>query len=92
MPQSDPILLMVMLETLKLLNVSSQSQCLVDQVRSHIQLNLSSGEPNLETIANDLNLSSCILSRRLKLDGITFTQLIDQTRYELACNYIKQKI
>jgi len=91
MPQSDPILLMVMLETLKLLNVSSQSQCLVDQVRSHIQLNLSSGEPNLETIANDLNLSSCILSRRLKLDGITFTQLIDQTRYELACNYIKQK-
>ena len=69
MPGRDSILLTVILDTLLLLNRSSQSQSLADQVRSHIQLELSEGEPNLEKIAHDIGLTSCTLTRRLKMKG-----------------------
>ena len=39
MPGRDSILLTVILDTLHLLNRASPSQCLADQVRSHINLN-----------------------------------------------------
>ena len=91
MPQSDPLLLTMMLDTLKILNTQSQSQSLTNQVRAHIQQDLIHGEPNLEKVALDLHMSPCTLSRRLKSHDITFTQLIDQVRYELAKHYIQQK-
>lgn len=50
MPGRDSILLTVILDTLHLLNRASPSQSLADQVRSHIQLELSEGEPNLEKL------------------------------------------
>ena len=62
-----------------------------NQVRAHIQQDLIHGEPNLEKVALDLHMSPCTLSRRLKSHDITFTQLIDQVRYELAKHYIQQK-
>ncbi len=91
MPGRDSILLTVILDTLLLLNRASPSQSLADQVRSHIQLELSEGEPNLEKIAHDIGLTSCTLTRRLKNEGLTFTHLVDQVRCELAEHYIKQK-
>ncbi|GAA5016998.1 AraC family transcriptional regulator [Acinetobacter puyangensis] len=91
MPTSDPLLLTMMLDTLKLLNLSGQIQNLPDQVRSHIQLELSQGEPSLDKISEDLGISSCILTRRLKLEGLTFTALVDGVRCELAQYYIQQK-
>lgn len=91
MPSSDPLLLTVMQDTLKLLNASNQQQGFADQVRSHIAIGLNQGEPNLEAIAEGLGLSSCTLTRRLKLEGTTFSSLVDNVRYELAEHYIKQK-
>lgn len=91
MSQSDPLLLTMMIELLTRLNSDHYQQSLIDQVRAHIQLDLVNGEPNLEKVANDLKLTSCGLSRKLKNDHITFTQLIDQVRHELARNYINQK-
>ncbi|MEB3767644.1 AraC family transcriptional regulator [Acinetobacter sp. MD2] len=91
MPNHDPMLLTMMLDTLRLLNLSVQSQTLTDQVRSHIQLELSEGEPNLEKIAQDIGLSGCTLTRRLKSDGFTFTALVDKVRSELAEQYMKQR-
>ena len=91
MPNHDPLLLTVILDTLRLLNTHAHRQSLTDQVRSHIQIELNTGEPNLEKIAHDLDLSSCALTRRLKLEGLTFSSLVDKVRCELAEHYMKQK-
>lgn len=91
MPSSDPLLLTMMQETLKLLNISNTSQGLADQVRSHIQLSLNEGEPNLEHIAETMSMSSSVLTRRLKNEGMTFSNLVDGVRCELAEHYMKQK-
>lgn len=91
MPNHDPLLLTVILDTLRLLNTHVHRQSLTDQVRSHIQIELNTGEPNLEKIAHDLDLSSCALTRRLKLEGLTFSSLVDKVRCELAEHYMKQK-
>ncbi|WP_445115330.1 AraC-like transcriptional regulator QhpR [Acinetobacter sp. WZC-1] len=91
MPTSDPLLLTVMLDSLRLLNLSMQSQQFSDQVRSHIQLELSEGEPVLEKVAADLGLRSYVLARRLKTEGLNFSALVDQVRCELAEHYIGQK-
>ncbi|WP_151840501.1 AraC-like transcriptional regulator QhpR [Acinetobacter soli] len=91
MPNHDPLLLTVILDTLRLLNTHVHRQSLTDQVRSHIQIELNTGEPNLEKIAHDLDLSSCALTRRLKLEGLTFSSLVDKVRCEFAEHYMKQK-
>ena len=91
MPMHDPLLLNVMLDTLHLLNLATPLQSLVDQVRSHIQIELAQGEPVLDKIASDLGMSSCVLSRRLKAEGLSFSALVEVVRYELADYYIKQK-
>ncbi|AOA59197.1 AraC-like transcriptional regulator QhpR [Acinetobacter larvae] len=91
MPMQDPMLLNVMLESLHLLNLERPQQSLSNQVRSHIQLQLSQGEPSLEKIAADLGLSAGMLTRRLKAEGSSFSALLDAVRYELANYYIQQK-
>jgi AraC-like DNA-binding protein len=91
MPSADPMLLTMMQETIKLLNTTTQQQSLVDQVRAAIQIALNSGEPNMEKIAEDLGMSSCILTRRLKADGLNFTHLVDDVRQELAEYYMAHK-
>lgn len=90
MPSSDPMLLTVMQNTLHLLNTTSAKQDLIDQVRSSIQLALTQGEPCLDYISHDLNLSSTCLTRRLKNMGTTFSSLVDLVRSELAEHYMKQ--
>lgn len=91
MHMHDPLLLNVMLDTLHLLNLATPLQSLSDQVRSHIQIELASGEPNLEKIAHELGLSGCVLSRRLKAEGLCFSALVEAVRCELADYYMKQK-
>ncbi|KAA8733274.1 AraC family transcriptional regulator [Acinetobacter qingfengensis] len=91
MPTADPILLMMMQDTLKLLNVAANVQGLSDQVRSAIQIALNLGEPNMEKIAEEMGMTSCILTRRLKAEGITFSSLVDGVRKELAEYYMAQK-
>lgn len=90
MPMHDPLLLNVMIDTLKLLNLSTPIQALSDQVRSHIQIQLNQGKISLEQIAQDLGMTRCVLSRRLKAEGMSFTTLLEAVRCELANYYIKQ--
>ena len=91
MPNADPMLLTMMQETIKLLNTNSNVQALPDQVRAAIQIALNTGEPNMEKIADDLGMSSCILTRRLKAEGLNFTNLVDCVRQELAEYYMAHK-
>ncbi|TRX75846.1 AraC family transcriptional regulator [Pseudomonas mangiferae] len=51
---------------------------------------LPQGEPRRETVANALHLSQRTLQRRLQEEGTGFQQLLDDTRRELAEQYLAQ--
>jgi AraC-like DNA-binding protein len=47
--------------------------------------------PTLQDIAQELGMSARTLQRRLTDAGITFQQLVEDTRRELARHYLKQR-
>ncbi|NIF23434.1 AraC-like transcriptional regulator QhpR [Candidatus Pantoea multigeneris] len=91
MPESDPMLLMVMQDAIRRLNSSASQQSLVEQVRAQISLSLLQGEPVLEEVADKMGLSSWSLQRRLREEGGSFTTLVDKVRCEMATHYLQQK-
>lgn len=52
---------------------------------------LHTGEANVETIARKLALSRHTLFRKLKVEGVTFEQLLDELRRKLALEYLNEK-
>lgn len=91
MPESDPMLLMVMQDAIRRLNSAASQQSIIEQTRSQINLSLMQGEPVLEEIADKLGLSGASLQRRLREEGISFTALVDKVRCEMATHYLQQK-
>ena len=59
------------------------------QVRSRLIELLPGGQPTQKDIASSLNLSVRNLQRRLHAEGISFKQLLDETRKDLAAQYIQ---
>ena len=59
------------------------------QVRSRLIEQLPAGQPTQKDIASSLNLSVRNLQRRLRAEGISFKQLLDETRKDLASQYIQ---
>ncbi len=51
---------------------------------------LPEGEPDMESVARSLNLSTRTLQRKLKEQGSSYKQLVDDVRKELALLYIRQ--
>jgi AraC-like DNA-binding protein len=47
--------------------------------------------PSLQDVAQELGLSARTLQRRLTDAGITFQELVEETRRELARHYLKQR-
>jgi AraC-like DNA-binding protein len=45
----------------------------------------------LQDVAHELGLSARTLQRRLTDSGITFQQVVEETRRELARHYLKQR-
>jgi AraC-like DNA-binding protein len=66
----------------------AQTNC---RAREIIIRRLPEGEPRREDIAVALCMSDRTLYRRLQLEGMTFQQLLDDTRRELAQQYLRQK-
>ena len=64
--------------------------CISAQVRSWIIQQLPDGAPNQETVANALHLSLRSLQRRLRDEDVTFRDLLEGTRRELAMQYIRE--
>lgn len=54
------------------------------QLRSSISQTLSEGVPTITEIADRFNVSARTLQRRLSDDGLSFQQIIDESRRELA--------
>ena len=52
---------------------------------------LHTGEARMETIARNLALSRQTLFRKLKAEGVTFEQVLDELRHKLALEYLNGK-
>ena len=61
-----------------------------EQVEQRLRHSLAGRRPTLQHVAKDLHLSVRTLQRRLGDAGITFQQLVEETRRELAHHYLKQ--
>ena len=61
-----------------------------EQVKAALRRSLAGKRPTLEDVANELGLGTRTLQRRLTNAGLTFQQLVEETRRELASHYLKQ--
>jgi len=64
---------------------------IVAQLRVAIVRSLAQDRARLPLIAQEMNITQRTLQRKLKEAGVTFQQVLDQTRRELAENYLKQE-
>jgi AraC-like DNA-binding protein len=63
---------------------------IVNRVRAHIVAGLSGGSFSRPDIAASVHMSASTLQGKLARAGVTFQQLLDETRRELALAYIEQ--
>lgn len=91
MPESDPVLLLVMQDAIRRLNSAAPRQSLVDRARSQVRLMLMQGEPALPEVAEKMGMSSWSLQRRLREENLSFTALVDKVRCEMATWYLQQR-
>jgi AraC-like DNA-binding protein len=61
------------------------------QVKTTLKRSLAGRRPTLQNVARELGLSVRTLQRRLTEAGLTFQQLVETTRRELAHHYLRQK-
>ena len=61
-----------------------------EQVKDALRRSLAGKRPTLENVANELGLGTRTLQRRLTDAGITFQQIVEDSRRELARHYLKQ--
>ena len=61
-----------------------------DQVKQTLKRSLAGRRPNLQDVAQQLHLSVRTLQRRLTEAGVSFNKLVEDTRRELARQYLQQ--
>lgn len=61
-----------------------------DQVKDVLKRSLAGKRPTLQDVARELGLGARTLQRRLTGAGITFQQVVEATRRDLAHHYLKQ--
>lgn len=91
MPGRDPMLLMLIKDAIRQLGESNNEASLLDQASQAILAILPLGEPSLEHVAQALELSDWALQRKLRDQGLSFTQLLDQVRQTSAMAHLKQQ-
>ena len=63
---------------------------IVNRVRAEIVTGLSCGSFGRTAIAASVHMSASTLQAKLSRAGMSFQQLLDETRHELALGYIEQ--
>lgn len=92
MPEHDPVLLLVMQDSLRQLSLAGRNEPnIVDDARAQIRQRLLLGEPVLEDIAEQMGMSSWSLQRRLREQNLSFSALVDKQRRDLATFYMRQQ-
>jgi AraC-like DNA-binding protein len=70
------------------LQLQRKEQTIHDQVKAVLKRLLAGQRPAMEHVARELRLSSRTLQRRLTEEGVTFKQLLEDARRELARHYL----
>lgn len=88
---SDPFLkeLLAGLHQQAFLLSTGEAASLRTRVENAITPRLRHGTPKIETIAKDLGTSARTLTRRLAELGISFSEILDELRYHLAVQYLR---
>ncbi|MGF2075844.1 hypothetical protein ACQUFC_20280, partial [Enterococcus casseliflavus] len=73
------------------LKVRNSSMKVGDQVKETLRRSLAGKRPTLRDVARELGLGARTLQRRLTDSGLTFQQVVEETRRELARHYLKQR-
>jgi AraC-like DNA-binding protein len=61
------------------------------EVEAVVEPLLASGDANIDRVAHELGLSRQTLYRRLKAEGVTFEQLLDQLRHRVALRLLRDQ-
>lgn len=72
------------------LGARQTGQTLADRVKGTVKRGLAGQRPSLRAVAQRLGMSSRTLQRRLTEDGVTFQELVEDARRELARHYLGQ--
>ena len=73
------------------LQARQMAQDVGEQVRQALRHSIAGGRPNREEVAKHLHLSLRTLQRRLREAGVTFQQLVQDTRAALARQYLTDR-
>jgi AraC-like DNA-binding protein len=71
------------------LRVRTASRDVGEQVRGYVRRSLAGRRPTLQQVAKEMGLSARTLQRRLTDSAISFQRLVEETRRDLACHYLK---
>ena len=72
------------------IKAESMSNSVGEQVKQTLRQLLAGRRPTLQDVARELGMGARTLQRRLTDANITFQQLVEETRRELARHYLKQ--
>lgn len=91
MPTSDPRLHLLLRRCLKQVGIQQKAPLsLLDQISDHLLHVLPEGCPTLDEIAQALEMPVWTLQRRLSDHGVTYKELLEKIRKELAMTYLNQ--
>lgn len=91
MRTSDPRLLMILRRCLKTVGIQPGTpRTMAEQIKDHLLKELPDGCPNLEDTSEALGVPAWTIQRRLADMGLTFKELVEDTRRQLAEAYLKQ--
>jgi AraC-like DNA-binding protein len=91
MPHADPELQRAYeLRGQELLRWLPQATTVAGRVRSLAVAGLAGDEMDMETVARKLHMSVATLRRRLKQEGTTLRQIVDEVRFDLAKRYLRR--
>ena len=91
MPGSDRRLLAIVQTCLTSLGLNKGTpDSLIDRLRNEVRIKLPEGYPALEAVAGALGQSPSAVQKALAFEGLTYKDLVEQTRQELALLYLRQ--
>ena len=84
---SNPALVRANEQLLANYDAKLESGQVADRVRARLARTLPQGEVGQEALARSLNLSLRSMQRKLRQEGVSFRELLDETRRSLAAQY-----
>lgn len=92
MPNADLRLLTIVQTCLSMLSSGDSTPVsLTDRIRSILRRMLPDGYPSIEAVAQELHMAMPTLQRRLAQEGVTYKELVEDTRQKLAMAYLRER-